>query len=112
MSFDGLVLVTGASGYIASHLVKQLLEAGYRVRGTVRKLSDEKKVSHLRNLVPDAKHPLELVEADLLNDQSWFAAVQGCTCVHHTASPFPSTIPDDENELIKPAVNGKNINLI
>ena len=103
---EDLILVTGANGYIASHLVKQLLEAGYRVRGTVRKVSDEKKVAHLKNLVPNAKYPLELVEADLLKEDGWLAAVQGCTYVHHTASPFPNAIPDDENELIRPAVDG------
>jgi len=37
-----LVCVTGASGYIASHIVHQLLQKGYRVHGTVRS-TDEKK---------------------------------------------------------------------
>ena len=66
-----IVLVTGASGYIATHIVKQLLELGYKVRGTVRNLKDEKKTSPLRKLVVKPKHELELVEADLLNESSW-----------------------------------------
>ena len=66
-----VVLVTGASGYIATWVVKRLLEAGYRVRGTVRSLENEKKVAPLRNLCPDAKHPIELVEADLTKPESW-----------------------------------------
>ena len=86
-----LVLVTGASGYIATHIVKQLLELGYRVRGTVRSLTDDKKVAPLRKLVDKSKHELELVEADLLNENSWLDAVKGCTYVLHTASPFPNT---------------------
>ena len=61
-----LVLVTGATGYIATHVVQQLLSSGnYRVRGTVRSLKNEEKVKALKELVPDAKHPLDLCEADL-----------------------------------------------
>lgn len=86
---DEVVLVTGASGYIATHIVKQLLELGYKVRGTVRSLKDEKKVAPLRKLVENPKHDLELVEADLLNESSWLEAVKGCTYVLHTASPVP-----------------------
>ncbi len=87
---DEIVLVTGASGYIATHIVKMLLELGYKVRGTVRSLKDEKKISPLKKLVINPKHELELVEADLLNESSWLNAVKGCTYVMHTASPFPS----------------------
>ena len=88
---NDLVLVTGASGFLASHIVKQLLELGYRVRGTVRSLKDEKKVAPLRKLVENPKHELELVEADLLNESSWLNAVKDCTFVLHTASPVPVT---------------------
>ena len=65
------ILVTGASGYIATHIVQQLLEEGYHVRGTVRDLKNEAKVKPLQELCPDAKHPLELVEADLTKEDSW-----------------------------------------
>lgn len=94
MNDNEIVLVTGASGYIAIHIVKLLLESGYKVRGTVRSLKDEKKVSPLRKLVANPKHELELVEADLLNEQSWLNAVKGCTYVLHIASPFPNTCRD------------------
>lgn len=103
-----LVLVTGASGFIASHIVKLLLEQGYRVRGTVRSLNDKKKVEPLRRLVPELNHKLELVEADLLQEKCWFDAVKDCQYVIHTASPFPVEVPNDESLLIKPAVNGTN----
>jgi nucleoside-diphosphate-sugar epimerase len=103
---EELVLVTGASGYIATHIVKLLLEDNYRVRGTVRSLKDEKKLAPLRNLVPNSKHQIELVEADLNDEKSWINAVKDCTYVIHTASPFPNEVPRDENEVIKPAVNG------
>ncbi|XP_077988278.1 uncharacterized protein LOC144442779 [Glandiceps talaboti] len=101
-----VVLVTGASGFIASHVTQQLLRAGYRVRGTVRSLKNEKKVQPLYNLCPDSKHKLELVEADLSEPDSWQKAVEGCSNVLHIASPFPASVPKDENELIKPAVEG------
>ena len=67
------VLVTGASGFLASHIVSQLLKSGeYIVRGTVRSLSNEKKVAPLRKLKSaNAKYDLELVEADLTKKESW-----------------------------------------
>ncbi|XP_038050634.1 phenylacetaldehyde reductase-like [Patiria miniata] len=104
------VLVTGASGFIASHVVQQLLQAGYYVRGTVRSLSNETKVKHLKNMCVHSKYPLELVEADLTNQESWIRAVKDCHYVQHIASPFPVNNPKDENEVIVPAVDGtKNV---
>lgn len=67
----GKVLVTGASGYIAGHVVKLLLESGYAVRGTVRSLKDRDKFKYLYCVCPEAQHNLELVEADLLHEESW-----------------------------------------
>ena len=67
------VLVTGASGYLAMHVVKQLVDSGeYIVRGTVRNLENEKKVKPLKELSPEnAKYLLELVEADLMKRETW-----------------------------------------
>lgn len=106
ISDDDLILVTGASGYIATHIVKQLLELGFRVKGTVRSLEDQTKVLPLKTFVKNPKHELELCEADLLNDDCWLSVVKDCTYVLHTASPFPNKAPKDENEIINPAVNG------
>lgn len=101
-----LVLVTGATGFIASHIIKQLQEQGYKVRGTVRSLQDEDKVKRLNELCPEAEHKLELVEADLTKPESWEAAVKDVTNVIHVASPFPAQTPKDENEIVQPAVEG------
>ena len=102
-----LALVTGATGYIATHVIQQLLLSGnYRVRGTVRSLKNEEKVKALKELVPDAKYPLDLCEADLQNKESWPPAVQGCKYVFHIASPFPSGAPKHPDDVIRPAVDG------
>ena len=103
---DTTVLVTGASGFIATHVVQQLQQAGYKVRGTVRSLDNEQKIKPLRELCPGAKHEVELVEADLTSPDGWQEAIRGCTYVIHTASPFPASTPKHESELIKPAVEG------
>ncbi|XP_042209022.1 putative uncharacterized oxidoreductase YDR541C isoform X3 [Homarus americanus] len=86
MSEEAVVLVTGVSGYLGSHVAKLLLEEGYKVRGTVRSLENEAKLEPLKNLVPDAKFPLELVAADLTKDEGWDKAVLDCTKVVHTAT--------------------------
>ena len=107
MSTAELVLVTGASGYIALHTIRLLLTDGYRVRATVRSLADPKKlaaIEALKNGIADAS--LELVEANLLDESCWEAVIQGCDYVLHMASPFPAANPKHEDELIKPAVDG------
>jgi len=100
------ILVTGASGYIASHLIKILLENDFKVRGTVRSLSNKEKYNFLFSLAPSKKDNLTLIEADLTNKASWLSAVDGCDYVFHLASPIPVSAPKDEMELIGPAVEG------
>ncbi|WP_372176610.1 NAD-dependent epimerase/dehydratase family protein [Xanthomonas axonopodis pv. phyllanthi] len=82
------VLVTGGSGYVACQLVKQLLEAGDTVHATVRSLHDSPKLRPLRQLQADHPDQLRLFEADLLVPGSFAGAMQGCSVVHHVASPF------------------------
>jgi len=93
------VLVTGASGYVAGHVVRELFEHGYAVRGSVRDPAAEDKVGYL-----SAFGDIELVAADLTEDAGWPAAVAGCDVVMHTASPF--FLSDDESSLVGPAVDG------
>lgn len=104
MPAQGIVLVTGASGYVAGHVVSQLLAAGHHVRGTVRDAQDVAKTSHLRAL-PHAAERLELVEANLLEPASLVAAAKGCVACMHTASPFFNSSVE-EDSLLKPAVEG------
>ncbi|XP_068658409.1 phenylacetaldehyde reductase-like [Aristolochia californica] len=100
-----VVCVTGASGYIASWLVKLLLKRGYTVKATVRDLNDPKKTEHLLAL-EGAKERLHLVQANLLQEGSFDAAVDGCEGVFHTASPVYFRVTDPQVELLDPAVKG------
>lgn len=100
----GPVCVTGASGFIAAHIVRELLELGYRVRGTVRRL-DPAKYAYLTAL-PGAEERLELVAAELLTPGSYDDAVAGCTGVLHTASPYVVDVADPQRDLVDPALEG------
>lgn len=102
---DRLVLVTGANGFIASHIVASLLAVGARVRGTVRDLARRPAYEHLLGL-PGAADRLELVEAHLLVPGAFDTAVAGVSGVIHTASPYVLTVADPQRDLVDPAVNG------
>jgi nucleoside-diphosphate-sugar epimerase len=101
------VLVTGGSGFIASHTILQLIGAGHTVRTTLRSLSRENEVrATLKAAGADPGDGLSFVAADLMSDAGWPAAVSGCEYVLHIASPFPSNVPKHEDELIVPARDG------
>ena len=101
------VLVTGGSGFIGAHCILQLLEAGYRVRATVRSLEREPDVRAMLKVGgAEPGESLSFVAADLLSDAGWTEAAAGCKYVHHVASPFPVDAPQDEDELIIPAREG------
>lgn len=85
------VLVTGASGFIAGHVIAELRSHGYRVRGTARRPVDGLD---------------DVVTADLSRDDGWAAAAEDCDYVMHVASPLPNETPKSEDELIRPAVEG------
>lgn len=101
------VLVTGATGYISSWIIKYLLEDGYTVHGTVRSTSNTDKVAHLLKISEKGTGVLKLFEADLLQENSFKEAMKGCELVIHTASPFIiQGIKDAQEQLIKPALEG------
>ncbi len=89
------VLVTGASGYLARWIVVELLQRGYRVRGTVRSLdrADAARCAILDRCGEGAS--LRFVPADLREESGWEAAFDGVDAVLHTASPMPFGAADD-----------------
>ena len=100
------VLLTGISGYIGNHCAVELLKNGYSVRGSVRSLSKSKQVTDAIKKEVDPRDNLEFCELDLLSDDGWDDAIKGCEFLMHVASPFINIEPKDENEYIRPAVDG------
>lgn len=103
------VLVTGASGFIATHCIVSLIDSGYRVRGTLRtpNRADSIRAAVSRGLGrPVTDDELSFAVADLMADDGWAEAVAGCDYVLHVASPLPRKPPRHKDELIVPARDG------
>ena len=104
---SNLVLVTGGTGFIATHCIIQLLKAGYKVKTTIRSKSREADVyDMLRTGGMEPASSLSFAVTDLMKDDGWQQAIEGCDFVLHVASPFPAGIPASEDELIIPARDG------
>lgn len=104
-----LVLVTGGSGFVGSHCLVAALNAGYRVRTTVRSLERADEVRAMMQtggISEDRINLLQFYEADLTNDAGWNDACKGCDYVLHVASPFPGKPPKHDDDLIVPAREG------
>ena len=105
-----LVLVTGGSGFVGAHVIIALIAtSSYRIRTTVRSLSraDEVRKQLLGGgASQEGVDGVEFTAADLTKDDGWEQAAEGCTYVHHVASPFPASTPKHEDDLIIPAREG------
>ena len=101
------LLITGINGYIGSWTTLKALESGeYIVRGTVRDAKNTSRLQPLKDAFGDKFDQLELFSADLTDKESLKKAVEGWDYVLHLASPFPAESPKNEDEVIKPAVDG------
>lgn len=103
---NGLVLVTGGSGYIAGFCIAQLLQDGWRVRTTVRSLAKAEQVRSSVAKISAAAETIEVFEAHLNSDLAWDRAVAGADYVLHVASPLPAVAPKSDDELVRPARDG------
>lgn len=99
-----LVLVTGASGFIGSHIVAQLFAAGHHVRATVRNPANAKSVGFLEDL-PGSDN-LQIVQADLNSEGAFDDHVKGVDFIIHCASPYVLNVQDAQRDLVDPAVRG------
>ena len=101
------VLVIGGTGFVGAQIILQLLQKGYNVKTTLRSISSKNKViDTLKSNGITTFDKLAFVEADLSKDDNWEEAMIGCDYVLSVASPVFMTIPKDENEAIRPAVEG------
>ena len=100
------VMVTGATGYIAGWVVKNLLDDGITVHATVRDIANIEKQSHLDGIAKNSNGTIKYFEADLLNEGSYKKAMKGCELVIHIASPFVMDSKNPQDEVIEPALKG------
>lgn len=100
------VLLTGITGFLGTHIAAQLLQEGYRVRGSLRTPARSAEVVAALEAAGAPVDELEFVQLDLLRDAGWADAAAGCEAVLHVASPFITGTPKHPSDLIDPAVQG------
>src|SRR6218665_2717049 len=102
-----MVLVTGGTGFVGSHIILQLLQKGYTVRTTLRSIAKKNEIIDTLKIGDiQSFDNLSFIEASLSEDKNWDEAMKGCTYVLSVASPVFLTEPENENEAIRPAVEG------
>jgi len=108
MKSSQVIVVTGASGFIAKHVMARLLNAGFTVRGTVRSLKKAGQITQTMSRMcgADSLDRFSLVVADLLAEAGWKEAMQGGTALIHVATYVPAKEPKDPELVLAPAVKG------
>ena len=97
-----LVAVTGATGFVGAHIVRDALASGYPVRSIVR---NEEKGRALLRLLPDRNHTVMHVQ-DIRNKEALREAFRGVKVVQHVASPYTMNFQDSRSEMLDPAIQG------
>ena len=84
------IFVTGVNGHVGNHIVRDLLEHGYEVKGSVRDLNDPGKTDHVlaHAAALGYEERLELVEGDVLDADGWTTLLTGCDGLFHTATIY------------------------
>lgn len=100
------VFISGATGYVAGWIVKKLLEEGFTVHAAVRNPNDSDKLRYLNEIAEKGSGAIQYFKADLLIENSYKEAMEGCELVFHTASPFSLNVKDAQKELVDPALKG------
>jgi nucleoside-diphosphate-sugar epimerase len=106
METSRTLAVTGASGFIGSHITQQLLQLGHTVRACVLDLDDPQEVQHLRALSTDLPGTLELATGNLLVPGSYAEAFDGADAVIHSAAIVQSHGKNPQKEIIEPSLIG------
>lgn len=107
MENTATVLVTGGTGFVGMQVILQLLRKGYYVRTTVRSLtSTDKLIATLKANGITSFEKLSFAEAELTQDNNWAEAMKGCSYVLSVASPVFFETPKNEDEAMRPAVEG------
>ena len=105
-SNGNLACVTGASGFIGTHMVRELISRGYTVRATVRDAKNTKRTAHIVEQAAAAPERLTLHSADLMNPGAFDDIIAGCDTVFHVASAVYLTAKNPQKEIVDPAVQG------
>ena len=100
------VMVSGATRYVAGQIINRLLQAGATVHAAVRDPSREDKLKYLNEIAANSSGEIKYFKSDLLHEGSYAEAMQGCSIVFHTASPFTIDVTDPQKELVDPAKLG------
>jgi len=97
------VLVTGAAGFVGSHVVAQLLQSGRQVRATVR---NPKNAAFLKSLPVAEGGSLQIVAMDLLDFASVRSAVSDCKDVIHCAASLSVGAKNPQLDVVDPSIEG------
>jgi len=102
-----LVVVTGVNGFVGIHATVLALEAGYRVRGTLRREDQIARIKALPQIQPYLDDIEFAIVTNIGSEDAFNAVLDGATYVLHIASPLPTeTVDHFEEKIVKPAVQG------
>lgn len=108
---DGPIAVTGASGYVGSHVVIALMKRGYTIHACITELNNPDKTEHLLTLNGgEYSGHLELFTGNLLEEGSYDEPFTDCSAVLHAGTPMGYGGSNNPRQIYDGAINGtKNV---